>query len=125
MKKIIIAVLVSLSLVGCSSTGNQSLKNENQESVKTKLVKGKTTKQDVLSAFGEPDNRMVADGEDRWFYTMYNSQMKATSFIPIVGVLLTGGHDMQMKSLFITFKGETVSSYEFKTGARETKNGVF
>ncbi|WP_323636977.1 hypothetical protein [Pectobacterium polaris] len=124
MKKIIIAALVSLSLVGCSSSGNQSLKNETHESVKTKLVKGKTTKQDVLASFGEPDNHMVKDGEDRWFYTMYNNQMKATSFIPIVG-MFTGGNDMQLKSLFITFKGEKVSSYEFNAGASETKNGVF
>ncbi|UMO86325.1 hypothetical protein HP572_13070 [Pectobacterium sp. PL64] len=125
MKRIIIAAFVSLSLSGCLSSGSQSLKNENQESVKTKLVKGKTTKQDVLASFGEPDNRMVIDGEDRWVYSMYNNQMKATSFIPIVGGLLTGGHDMQMKSLFITFKSEKVSSYEFNAGASETKNGVF
>ncbi|KFW98284.1 hypothetical protein KP22_21410 [Pectobacterium betavasculorum] len=125
MKKIIIAALVSLCLVGCTSTGNQSLKNETQESVKTKLIKEKTTKRDVLDSFGEPNHRMVIDGEDRWIYTMYNSQMKATSFIPIVGGLFTGGNDTQTKSLIITFKGEKVSSYEFSSGASEIKNGVF
>ncbi|MBQ4781539.1 hypothetical protein F9U38_13575 [Pectobacterium versatile] len=112
-------------MVRCSSTGNQSLKNENQESVKTKLVKGKTTKRDVLAFWSEPNHQMVIDGEDRWIYTMYNSQMKATSFIPVIGGLLTGGNDTQTKSLIITFKGEKVSSYEFSSGASEIKNGVF
>lgn len=42
MKKIIIVGFVFLTLADCSSVGNQSLKNETQESVKTKIVKGKT-----------------------------------------------------------------------------------
>ncbi|PWD56938.1 hypothetical protein [Pectobacterium parmentieri] len=125
MKKVIIAAFVTLTLVGCSSSGNQSLKSENQESVKTKLIKEKTTKKDVLASFGEPNHHMVIDGEDRWIYTMYNSQMKATSFIPVIGGLFTGGNDTQTKSLIITFKGEKVSSYEFSAGASEIKNGVF
>ncbi|EHA6622781.1 hypothetical protein JMB75_004475, partial [Salmonella enterica] len=78
MKKIIIVGFVFLTLAGCSSVGNQSLKNETQESVKTKIVKGKTTKQDVLASFGEPDSRSLIDGEEQWLYTMYNSQSKAT-----------------------------------------------
>ncbi|MBA0198453.1 hypothetical protein H0249_18255 [Pectobacterium brasiliense] len=118
------AAFVTLTLVGCSSSGSQSLKSENQESVKTKLIKEKTTKRDVLASFGEPNHRMVIDGEDRWIYTMYNSQMKATSFIPVIGAF-TGGNDTQTKSLIITFKSEKVSSYEFSSGASEIKNGVF
>lgn len=41
MKKIIILGFVFLALAGCSSVGNQSLKNETQESVKTKNLKAK------------------------------------------------------------------------------------
>nr|WP_253906992.1 outer membrane protein assembly factor BamE [Brenneria sp. hezel4-2-4] len=124
MKKIIISVFVFLSLVSCSSVGNQSLKNETQESVKTKIIKGKTTKQDVLASFGEPDSRSLIDGEEQWSYTMYNSQSKATSFIPVVG-LLAGGANTQTKSLTVMFKGEKVSSYIFNAGKSDVKTGIF
>ncbi|MBA0205001.1 hypothetical protein ABRQ01_07115 [Pectobacterium aroidearum] len=125
MKKIIIAALVSLCLVGCTSTGSQSLKNETQESVKAKLINGKTTKNEVLASFGKPDSRMVVDGEDQWSYTMSNSQMKATSFIPVVGGLFTGGSDMQSKSLLVRFKGEKIDTYVFSDNTSELTHGVF
>lgn len=124
MKKLILTALVSIALVGCSSVGNQSLKNETQETVKAKIVKGKTTRNDVLASFGEPDSRSLVDCEEQWSYTMYNSQSKATSFIPVVG-LLAGGADTQTKSLSISFKGEKVDSYIFNAGKSNVKTGIF
>lgn len=124
MKRILTTVLVLATLSGCTSVGNQSLKNETQDSVKSKLVQGKTTKQDVLASFGEPDNRSTSDGEEQWSYTMYNSQAKSTAFIPVVGFLI-GGANTQTKSLMITFKKEKVSSYSFSAGANNVKTGIF
>ncbi|MEI7126392.1 MULTISPECIES: hypothetical protein [Pectobacterium] len=124
MKKFIIVTLVSLTLSGCYSFGNQTLKNVTQEDVKAKIVKGKTTKAEVLTAFGEPDKRITTDDEEKWSYSMHNYRSKPTSYIPIVGIL-TGGTDIEEKSILITFKGEKVSSYEFTAGASEMKRGAF
>ncbi|MFP9462690.1 hypothetical protein AB6D30_20735 [Pectobacterium brasiliense] len=124
MKKIITAALVSFALSGCYSFGNQTLKNVTQEDVKAKVIKGKTTKSEVLTAFGEPDKRIASDDEEKWSYSMHNYHSKPTSYIPLVGVLI-GGTDIEEKSILITFKGEKVSSYEFSSGASEIKNGVF
>ncbi|UUE58991.1 hypothetical protein [Pectobacterium aroidearum] len=124
MKKIIIVAFVSLTLSGCYSFGNQTLKNVTQEDVKTKIVKGKTTKSEVLTAFGEPDKRIASDDEEKWSYSMHNYRSKPASYIPLVGVLI-GGTDIEEKSIFITFKGEKVSSYEFSAGASEIKHGAF
>ena len=123
-KKIIILGFVFLAFAGCSSVGNQSLSNETQESVKTKIVEGKTTKQEVLASFGEPDSRSLIDGEEQWSYTMYNSQSKATSFIPVAG-LLVGGADSQTKSLTVSFEGEKVSTNIFNAGTSNVKTGIF
>ncbi|MFJ5398379.1 hypothetical protein [Pectobacterium sp. CHL-2024] len=124
MKKIITAALVSFALSGCYSFGNQTLKNVTQEDVKNKIVKGKTTKSEVLTAFGEPDKRIASDDEEKWSYSMHNYRSKPTSYIPLVGVLI-GGTDIEEKSIFITFKGEKVSSYEFSADASEIKHGAF
>ncbi|WP_233965137.1 META domain-containing protein [Pectobacterium versatile] len=124
MKKFIIVTLVSLTLSGCYSFGNQTLKNVTQEDVKAKIVKGKTTKSEVLTAFGEQDKRITSDDEEKWSYSMHNYRSKPTSYIPIVGIL-TGGTDIEEKSILITFKGEKVSSYEFTASASEMKRGPF
>lgn len=78
----------------------------------------------MLASFGEPDSRSLIDGEEQWSYTMYNSQSKATSFIPVVG-LLSGGTDSQTKSLTVSFKGDKVSTYIFNAGKSNVKTGFF
>lgn len=114
----------SLMLAGCVSSGNQALKTETQESVRSKLVKGKTTNQDVLSQFGEPYSRSTLDsGEEVWTYVMHNSQMSTTSFIPVVG-LFTGSSDNQSKTLQITFNKNVVNKWSFSAGNSAVKTGI-
>lgn len=124
MKKIIVPLLLVFSLTACVSSGNQELKNETQESVKTKLLKGKTTKEEVTSQFGEPYSRSTLDsGEEVWSYAMHNSQMSATSYIPIIG-LFAGGRDNQSKTLQITFNGKVVDKWSFSSGSNNIKTGI-
>lgn len=114
----------SLVLAGCVNSGNQTLKSESQESIKSKIVKGKTTKEDVQSHFGAPYSRSTQeDGNETWSYVMHNSQMSATSYIPIVG-LFTGGSDNQSKTLQITFKNNTVDKWSFSSGDNAVKTGI-
>ncbi|WKV52162.1 outer membrane protein assembly factor BamE [Dickeya fangzhongdai] len=127
MRRTIALTLLAASLsmlAGCVNTGNQTLKSENQESVKSKLVKGKTTQQDVLSQFGDPYSRTTEeDGNEVWSYVMHNNQMSATSYIPIVG-LFTGGSDNQSKTLQITFKNNKVDKWSFSSGDNVVKTGI-
>lgn len=126
MRRTIALALISGSLIlsGCVSSGNQALKTETQESVRSKLVKGKTTNQDVLSQFGEPYSRSTQeDGNEVWTYVMHNTQMSSISFIPVVG-LLAGGSDNQSKTLEITFKDNTVSKWNFSSGNNGIKTGI-
>lgn len=126
MRRTIALALISGSLIlsGCVSSGNQALKTETQESVRSKLVKGKTTNQDVLSQFGEPYSRSTLDsGEEVWTYVMHNSQMSTTSFIPVVG-LFTGSSDNQNKTLQITFNKNVVNKWSFSAGNSAVKTGI-
>lgn len=53
MKKLLLAIFIILPLGGCTVHGNKSLTDENHQTVKVKIVKGKTTQQEILAAFGE------------------------------------------------------------------------
>lgn len=127
MRRTIALALLAASfsmLVGCVNSGNQVLKSETQESVKAKLIKGNTTREEVQAEFGAPYSRSSQeDGSEVWTYVMHNSQMSATSFIPVVG-LLTGGSDNQSKTLEITFKDNTVSKWNFSSGNNGIKTGI-
>ncbi|BFJ70818.1 MULTISPECIES: hypothetical protein [Salmonella] len=112
------------SISGCSTSGNQKIKNETVQSLQSKIIKNKTTKTELLTKLGEPDTRTTLnDGNEQWRYFMYNNQFNATTFIPVVG-LFTGGSQTQSKTLEIEFNGEKVSKWAFSSDNSNTKSGV-
>lgn len=118
------ALLTLIVLSGCSSTaGNQSIKNETQQSIASKIFKGRTTKDDIQKQFGEPTRKATVDtNEDMWFYSIINSNMSAMSYIPIVG-LFSNGTDMKSKNLTITFTGDKVENWTFSESNDSVHNG--
>ena len=116
--------IIVFLLSGCSTSGNQNLKNETPQSLQSKIIKNKTTKTELLSKLGEPDTRTTLDdGNEQWKYFMSNNQFSATTFNPVVG-LFTGGSQTQSKTLEIDFKGETVSKWTFSSDNNNTKTGI-
>ncbi|WP_410702552.1 hypothetical protein [Citrobacter braakii] len=116
--------IIVFLLSGCSTSGNQNLKNETPQSLQSKIIKNKTTKTELLSKLGEPDTRTTLDdGNEQWKYFMSNNQFSATTFIPVVG-LFTGGSQTQSKTFEIDFKGETVSKWTFSSDNNNTKTGI-
>ena len=123
--KVAVALLTIIVLSGCASTaGNQSIKNETQHSIASKIMKGRTTKQDILQQYGEPTRKTTVDtNEDMWFYSIINSNMSAMSYIPIVG-LFSNGTDMKSKALTVTFQGDKVESWSFSESNDSFHNGL-
>ena len=125
MNRFIISFFLTITLLlsGCSSTVNQSLRNETSQSLQSKIVKNKTTKSEITSALGEPDTRTTLDsGNESWRYFMVNNQINASSFIPIVG-LFTGGSKSRARTLDIDFKGDIVSQWSFSENNSTTQSG--
>lgn len=122
---IVTAFSISFLLIpGCSTSGNQQLKNETSLSLQSKIIKNKTTKSEITARLGEPDTRTTLDsGNEEWTYSMDNNQFDATTFIPVVG-LLTGGSQTQAKTLEIEFKGETVSKWSLSENKSRMNTGL-
>ena len=126
MNRLIASVFfISVSFTsGCSTSGNQHLKNETSQSLQSKIIKNKTTKSEIITALGEPETKTTLDsGNEEWTYSMDNNQFDATTFIPVVG-LLTGGSQTQAKTLEIEFKGETVSKWSFSENTSRMNTGL-
>lgn len=124
-KLAIISVLsLSMALAGCASSGNNSIANESQASIQTKLVKGQTTKQQVEAYFGGPMSvSFNSDGFEVWSYILANTQIKGTSFIPFYG-MFDSGATTKMKHLVILFKDDKVDKYTLSDTTSEVKSGI-
>ncbi|HBM3140828.1 TPA: hypothetical protein LVM08_002685 [Klebsiella oxytoca] len=123
MKKMLIAVLVILPLASCTVHGNKSLTDENQQTVKLKIVKGKTTQQQIITAFGEPQTRATNDGQEMWSYSSMTGESQLSNYIPGLA-LLTNSSTAHIKSLDIWFKGDVVERYNFSQTASKTSHGL-
>ena len=126
MNRLIASVFfISVSFTsGCSTSGNQHLKNETSQSLQSKIIKNKTTKSEIITALGEPETKTTLDsGNEEWTYSMDNNQFDATTFIPVVG-LLTGGSQTQANTPEIEFKDETVRKWTFSENNSKMKTGL-
>ncbi|KFX03059.1 hypothetical protein KP22_16750 [Pectobacterium betavasculorum] len=123
MRKLFIAALVLLPLTACTTYGNKSLKDESQQTVKTKIVKGKTTQQDVINAFGEPQTRATNDGQEMWSYSSMSGESQISNYIPGLA-LLKNSNTEHMNSLEIWFKGNVVDRYNFSQTASKVSRGM-
>lgn len=91
---VVIAMLSSVSLVGCVTTprevGVMSIKNETQTSINQRIHAGKSTKADVLRELGEPTTKDLDDngnGVERWTYTYFSHQEQVLGFLPFASMV--------------------------------------
>lgn len=84
---------ISLTLMGCVSSGNETITDKN---VVAKIKRGTTTKQDILQMFGEPGSKDQGRGEagetEIWNYNYLRKEANPWAFVPLVniGVYYTG-----------------------------------
>ncbi|EOL8853153.1 hypothetical protein ACM9NI_006168 [Klebsiella michiganensis] len=123
MKKMLIAVLVILPLASCTVHGNKSLTDENHQTVKLKIIKGKITQQEILTAFGEPQTRATNDGQEMWSYSSMTGESQLSNYVPGLA-LLTNSSTAHIKSLDIWFKGDVVERYNFSQTASKVTRGM-
>ena len=103
-----ICFLFALALSACATYGNQSIKEETQSSVSSKMIEGKTTKAEVRQLFGDPISTTFTDaGNEIYKYKFIDSQAKAINFIPIVNIFKSG-MDGTKKTLTILFDGQGI-----------------
>jgi outer membrane protein assembly factor BamE (lipoprotein component of BamABCDE complex) len=80
MTRALTLVLLCLGLCGCASVNKEitydyGAKNLTQENM-NKIVKGKTTKQEVLALLGNPTMRQTSSWGETWTYTRSITKQK-------------------------------------------------
>jgi outer membrane protein assembly factor BamE (lipoprotein component of BamABCDE complex) len=126
MKHFILIASTAIALAGCASVGNEQIRSENQESIDSKLIKGKTTKAQVRSLLGAADDTSFTDGGNEiWKYRHLVRTAKAVNFVPIVN-LFAAGADQDKKEIVVLFdKNGVVTNYTFSQTKGEVRQGIF
>ena len=123
MKKIVLAIAVAGTLAGCTSIGNEAIRNETDESLSQKIVKGKSTKADVRAALGGPSFTSFVDGgNEQWTYNLATHQQNPVSYV--VGGLYSGGQGKTKNAIVLFDKKGVVLNYSVTEGDTEYRGGI-
>lgn len=119
MKKVFGVLLIMVLLgLGCASQGNKQIA---QDEIVNQIEPGVSTKEDVKRLVGEPTMVDFSDsGQEKWVYQYVRAKTRATSFIPVAGMLV-GGADTKTHSLTIIFNDDGTVQ---KMGRGESTGGA-
>lgn len=122
----LLAVLMALSLSGCVNSGNQAVaKLDDDASVNKVITNGKTTKDEVLAQFGQPQEMDFSEnGNLKFTYKHVRSTYKASTFIPVVGMFKSGTNDVHKHLVIVFDKDNVVEKHLFTKSKGETVTGL-
>lgn len=117
---------LALVLAGCASTGNESLKNETELSVDSKIEVGSTTAAEIKAMFGSPYETTYTDsGLLIWKYRLDDLKADAVNFIPIVNWFGSSFSGTRKELVLLFDENDVVKRHNMSESAVETKSGVF
>ena len=117
---------ILLGYSGCGvKSGNQVIFTMSKEDMAKTIIKGKTKKEEISKALGEPQSvDFTGTGDEKWTYKNMASTAKLTNFIPIVGALSSGTDDKTRTLVILFNKQGVVSNYSYSISEGETVGGL-
>lgn len=107
-----LALTTSLVLTGCASSSYNYGRDFETHNI-SRIEKGKTTSNELVSMFGEPFLKtVVSASEEKWVYTYTSGTTKAQSYIVTMKVETIG----TQKTLDILIKDGVVLNYAYNEG---------
>lgn len=115
--KVMLALLI-IALVGCATSSYSTGKNFDSSLV-NKIVKGETTKDDLVRMFGQPFSKtVISENDEKWIYMYSSGTAKAQSYVITMKVESRGIR----KILDILLKDGVVINYAYTEGADPAVN---
>lgn len=114
------------ALAGCASVGSENLRYESEATVQTKIIEGKTTKNDVRRTFGSPNKTSFTDGgSEVWNYEFSKVTADAVNYIPVVNWFGSSASGTKKELVVLFDKAGTVQRYSMSESEVKHKTGVF
>jgi outer membrane protein assembly factor BamE (lipoprotein component of BamABCDE complex) len=110
---VILSMAVATVLIsGCSYSSGPQI----DQTAVSSIVKGKTTKAELIAKFGEPTSANSMNGREMLVWSFFNRSMSASNFIPGVGSLV-GKSQQKGGTLYVTVDSNgVVESFNFMSG---------
>lgn len=122
---IFVSLAIAMLLGACATSGNVKMKDQTQASVSQQITEGKTTKAEIIQAFGQATTVSFTDaGNEVWTYKHSREVSHVRNFVPYVN-MISSGADSVTKELVVMFnKNEVVSKYTMREIQGTSNQGI-
>jgi outer membrane protein assembly factor BamE (lipoprotein component of BamABCDE complex) len=118
--------LAALTLIGCASKGNESLRKETELSIGTKLTEGKTTKTEVRKMLGSPLKTSFTDGGlEISTYEFDSVTSDAINYVPVLNWLGSSASGTKKELVILFDKANVVQRYSMSESDVKVKTGLY
>ena len=126
MKYSILLFALIIFVGGCASTGNQTLKEETESSVASKIINNVTTQAEIKAMYGSPyETTYTEGGMEIWKYRLDDLKADAINYVPLVN-LFGSSFSGTRKELVILFNDDgTVKRNSMSESDVQNKSGLF
>lgn len=117
--------LIVFILQGCTTSGNDSLRLEDEASISHKISTNVTTKSEVKAQFGAPFSVSYTDnGSEIWKYESSKVSVDFVSYVPVIRCL-AGSSSGIHKELTLLFADEKVKKFALTESEIKIRTGWF
>jgi outer membrane protein assembly factor BamE (lipoprotein component of BamABCDE complex) len=125
MKNLAVFAIVFV-LAACAGTGNDSLRTESEATVSTKIVEGKTTKDQIRTMFGSPAKTDFTDGGlEIWRYEFTKVSGDAVDYVPVVNLFGSSASGKKKELVVMFDPSNIVKRYSMSVSDVSHKTGLF
>ena len=109
----LILIIIILVSTGCAfSSGTAKIQNQSNQKLSQKLIKNKTTKNQVLQIFGKPTNKVINQNGNLEYIYQYNVlHNHFISFVPLIDFFVQGQNQINKKLIILFHKNGTIKNW--------------
>lgn len=118
--------LAALTLIGCASKGNESLRKETELTIGTKLTEGQTTKADVRKMLGSPLKTSFTDGGlEISTYEFDNVTSDVINYVPVLNWLGSSASGTKKELVILFDRTNVVQRFSMSESNVKVKTGLY
>ena len=122
--KILSALFIIVIFAGCTTTGSTQLGSIQKTQINQKIVKNKSTMQDIIDIIGNPTSTKVgSNNKEIWTYNFSSSRKTLPSYFPLVKEFSQGVTNKSKKLIIYFNENQIVKNYTYSAKDIEKNSG--
>lgn len=122
--KLLVILFLSILFSGCTTTGSTKLGSIEKNEINQKIIKNKSTMDDVITMIGTPTSTKIdMNNKEIWIYDFSSSRKTLPSYIPLIKEFSRGVTNKSKKLIIYFNENNIVNNYLYNAKDIQQNSG--